>query len=99
MAENVKCKNCNRLKNHWCKAVLDSPDEDMKRDCRHFLQKTNGDRIREMTDEQLADRLIFWNDDWGRWETDAGCFDGDPMEFEVALRAELEWLKQPVEEE
>lgn len=54
MAENVKCKNCNRLKNHWCEAVIDSPDEDMIRDCQHFSQKTNADRIRAMTDEKLA---------------------------------------------
>lgn len=54
MAENVKCKSCKRLKKHWCKAVLDSPDEDMLRDCRHFVQKTNADRIRAMSDEELA---------------------------------------------
>lgn len=54
MAENVKCRNCNRLKNHWCRAVIDSPDEDMIRDCRHFQQKTNADRIRSMSDEELA---------------------------------------------
>ena len=57
MPKNVKCKNCNNLKNHWCRAVIDSPDEDMERDCRHFRQKTNGDRIRAMNDEELAKEL------------------------------------------
>ena len=58
MPKNVKCKNCDKLKNHWCRAVIDSPDEDMVRDCRHFRHKTNGDRIRAMSDEELADFLI-----------------------------------------
>ena len=57
MPKNVMCKNCNNLKHHWCKAVLDSPDEDMLRDCRHFRQKTNADRIRAMSDEELAEWL------------------------------------------
>lgn len=61
----------------------------------HF---TNADRIRAMSDEELAEILIFWNDDWGRWETDAGNIDGDPVSTkEKAIKAELEWLKQPAE--
>ena len=62
---------------------------------------TNADRIRAMSDEELAKILIFWNDDWGHWETDAGCIDGyDPMSsITEALKAELEWLKQPAEVE
>lgn len=54
MPKNVKCKNCDKLKNHWCRAVIDSPDEDIVRDCRHFRHKTNGDRIRAMSDEELV---------------------------------------------
>lgn len=60
--------------------------------------KTNADRIREMSDEELAKRLIFWNDDWGRWETDAGNIEGDPRDTqEEAIKAELAWLQQPAE--
>ena len=55
MAKDVKCKYCKKLKNHWCKAVLDSPDEDLTRECRHFIHKTNADRIRAMSDEELAE--------------------------------------------
>lgn len=59
---------------------------------------TNADRIRAMSDEELAERLIFWNDDWGRWETDAGNIEGDPRDTqEEAIKAELAWLQQPAE--
>ena len=63
------------------------------------MPMTNGDKIRAMSDEELARLLIFWNDDWGRWETDAGCIDAyDPMDsIEEAIKAEVEWLKQPAE--
>ena len=56
MSKNIKCKNCNNLHraNHWCEKVLDSPDEERLRDCRHFWERTNGDRIRSMSDEELA---------------------------------------------
>lgn len=56
---------------------------------------TNADRIRAMSDEELAWELIFWRDDWGDYETHVGCFD----EREDALKAEIEWLKQPCEKE
>lgn len=94
MAKNVKCKNCKRLKNHWCKAVLDSPDEDIERDCRHFRQITNGDWIRSMTDKELAEflghsslcvsiqRESTWCEDHGSCE---GCLE--------------EWMKQKWETE
>lgn len=61
---------------------------------------TNADRIRAMSDEELAKRLIFWNDDWDRWETDAGNIEGDPRDTqEEAIKAELAWLQQPAEGE
>lgn len=54
MTRNVMCKNCNNLKNHWSEMVIDIPDEDLVRDCAYFRQITNADRIRAMTDEELA---------------------------------------------
>ena len=57
MAKNVVCKKCNNLVNGWCEKVIDSPDPDMQRDCQHFCEKTNADRIRAMSDEELADVL------------------------------------------
>ena len=38
--------------------MIDSPDPDMQRDCQHFWEKTNADRIRAMSDEELAEFLI-----------------------------------------
>jgi hypothetical protein len=54
MPKNVMCKRCNNLANQWCEKVTDSPDPDLKRDCQHFREKTNADRIRAMSDEELA---------------------------------------------
>lgn len=101
MPKNVKCKNCNRLKNHWCEAVLDSPDEDMDRDCRHFWQKTNGDRIRSMTDEELANFLAQKFTDYS---ADKMCEKGETptatylyLERETWFRAWMQWFRQPAE--
>ena len=55
MPKNVCCKKCNNLVNDWCEKVIDSPDPDMQRDCQYFWEKTNADRIRSMSDEELAE--------------------------------------------
>lgn len=52
-----KCKNCANLCNDWCDKVSDSPDENMDRECVHFRQITNADRIRSMSDEELAVKI------------------------------------------
>lgn len=53
----MKCKNCVNLECDWCDMKADSPDPDIERDCHWFAQKTNADRIRAMTDEELAEFL------------------------------------------
>ena len=63
MPKNVVCKKCNNLVNDWCEKVIDSPDQDMQRDCQYFCEKTNADRIRSMDDEELAEFLIDLADD------------------------------------
>ena len=83
MAKNVVCKNCNNLVNDWCEKVIDSPDPDMQRDCQHFCEKTNADRIRAMNDDELAENMSDWQW-WG-----GGL---DPKDW-------LEWLQQPAEGE
>ena len=57
MPKNVVCKKCNNLVNDWCEKVIDSPDQDMQRDCRYFCEKTNAQKIRSMSDEELAKLL------------------------------------------
>lgn len=44
--------------NVWCGNIADSPDLDIERDCDHYSPMTNADRIRSMTDEELADFLV-----------------------------------------
>ena len=95
MPKDIKCKYCNNLKNHWCETVIDSPDEEMQRDCQYFWQKTNGDRIRAMSDEELKDFLLD-----KEWDCDAyHCCSVCPRYREGKCVPLLEWLKQPVKEE
>lgn len=62
----AKCDNCKNLetKNNgfdaysWCEKINDCPHEDIERDCEHYSPMTNADRIRSMTDEELADFLV-----------------------------------------
>ena len=54
-----KCKNCVNLRNNWCEKVSDSPYENMERECVHFRHMTNADRIRAMSDEELARWLEY----------------------------------------
>ena len=84
MAKNVVCKKCNNLVNGWCEKVIDSPDPDMQRDCQHFREKTNADRIRSMSDEELANFLAY------TWATSARAWQKDTGET-------LHWLKQNAE--
>ena len=63
MPKNIVCKKCNNLVNDWCEKVIDSPDQDMQRDCQYFCEKTNADCIRSMDDEELAEFLIDLADD------------------------------------
>lgn len=54
MPKNVMCKKCNNLINGWCEKKIDSPDPNMVRDCQYFWEKTNADRIRAMSNEELC---------------------------------------------
>ena len=62
----VKCNNCKNLETKdngfdaysWCEKINDCPHEDIERDCEHYAPMTNADRIRSMTDEELADFLV-----------------------------------------
>nr|DAF59583.1 MAG TPA: hypothetical protein [Siphoviridae sp. ctmIh35] len=58
MSEMVRCINCKHLeRDGWCGQTADSPYEHDERRCCFFKQCTNGDRIRRMTDADLA-RLL-----------------------------------------
>lgn len=89
-----KCKNCNNLYNlsnkddvivgKWCPKINDSPHLDMERNCEHYKAMTNADRIRSMTDEELADFIINFDNRFGKeYEGEQSC---------------LSWLQKESEE-
>ena len=55
--KNIKCRNCFFYRNEWCEKIVDSPDPEEARDCNYFREMTNADRIRSMSDEELAKLL------------------------------------------
>lgn len=70
----AKCKNCKHLgylfdgdevgERVWCGNIADSPVLDMERDCEYYVPQTNADRIRSMTDEELAGLLKEVKEDY-----------------------------------
>lgn len=76
----MKCENCKL--NPSCTMVWRTS----KKDCPHFIQRTNGDAIRAMSDEELAEFLAY------TWATSDRAWQKEPGET-------LYWLKQPAEEE
>ena len=91
MPKNVVCKKCINLVNDWCEKVIDSPDQDMHRDCQYFCEKTNADRIRAMSDEELCNWL-FQRD----CTNIAAFLEYGGMGVMNAVQL-LEWLQQPAE--
>ena len=80
MQLNVQCKRCANLHNDWCDKKHDSPDPEMVRDCLYYSTASNADRIRAMTDEELATTIF----------TGVAC-----IEKQFKTESELlEWLKQ-----
>ena len=57
MPLQVFCRNCAQYRHEWCDLKVDSPDPDLARDCQYYSGTTNADRIRSMTDEELAEWL------------------------------------------
>lgn len=106
----AKCKNCRNgayLKDaygdgyYWCFELEEDFGEDrIVIPCHEFIPKTNADRIRSMTDEELAEFLLKVNKAYAEpcmtgqsdcvWEDyptrDKGCKD-----------CFLEWLKSEME--
>ena len=95
MPKNVVCKKCNNLVNDWCEKVIDSPDTDMQRDCRYFCEKTNADRIRAMSDEELAAWIAGMSTICECCAELNEC--GSPRGFNKCSHGVEDWLKQPAE--
>ena len=94
MPKNVVCKKCKNLVNDWCEKVIDSPDPDMQRDCQYFWEKTNADKIRSMTDEELALWICGIYDS----EEENGKFINGIIIPGYAPHDIEEWLQQPAKE-
>ena len=83
--KNIKCRNCFFYRNEWCEKIVDSPDPEEARDCNYFREMNNADRIRSISDEELADFLNQWGTSTRAWQKDPG--------------ETLYWLQQPAGEE
>ena len=88
---NIKCRNCFFYRNEWCEKIVDSPDPEEARDCNYFREMTNADRIRSMTDEELA--VVMYHPFCDE-RTDKEC-----KAFGDCNQCALEWLQQPAEED
>ena len=78
----VNCKQNNSCTMCW---------KTSKKKCPHFIQKTNADRIRAMSDDELAWELMTW-----RLETEAKHH-GVESNYPNTQKSILEWIKQPAE--
>lgn len=98
----AKCNNCTNLYNlsdendvivgKWCPKINDSPDIEAERECRNYKRMTNADRIRAMSDEDLAMNMMCPNEN-GLAEID--CDKCDNCNCYECL---LKWLQSEVEE-
>ena len=99
MPKNVVCKKCKNLVNDWCEKVIDSPDPDMQRDCQYFCEKTNAQKIRAMSDEELVGfiRAIYMSEECplGTLECET-CFLKEACTG-ICCGKEIEWLQKPAE--
>lgn len=106
----MKCRNCKGFTPYcytdmvhlgatrdWCIAVSDSPDPDLERDCKYYRAMTNADRIRSMTDEELAEYFAKITE-CGECEA---CLPNDicMATDELCKGALLNWLKQECSDE
>lgn len=95
----MKCKNCVHLYRDWCPHKLDSPDPDLDRECKDYKQATNADRIRAMTDEELAIllcRIMDCSICKRNIQKDGEC---DNYSADGLSKAVLNWLQRPAEED
>ena len=106
----AKCKNCKKL-NHilnsgvsvgrWCVEKSDSPDIERERICDKYVPKTNADRIRSMTDEELAKFLESVTCETHGWCEDCTSMRGEyccgiDSEDNTFVQERLKWIKSEV---
>ena len=106
----AKCKNCTNLYNmsnendeivgKWCPKTNDSPDVESERECRHYKCMTQADRIRAMSDEELAKANIYFvsalhaKEGFHYTGLDGHYY----KKAEEVVEANMKWLRSEVEE-
>ena len=93
--KNIKCRSCFFYRNEWCEKIVDSPDPEKVRDCAYFREMTNADKIRSMSDEELA----LWICGVYDIEEEHGKFINGIIIPGYAPHDIEEWLQQPAEED
>lgn len=109
----AKCKNCKNLWNvynteekeyyKWCPEKEDCMDTELERTCDRYIAGTNADRIRAISDEELADFLYKFNDideQVGFCTNKKSCIDWlekeDTIPEKWCKECLLNWLKSEV---
>ena len=85
----AKCKNCTNLHEHWCEKIVDSPCEDTERECDQYKCMTQAERIRSMTDEELAKFLCKVKSDY-QWMEHEFPSEEEYGEWEEWLQSEAD---------
>ena len=100
----AKCKNCKHLKYKddgreryaWCPFIGDNPDLEFERYCGAFKKMTNADRIRNMTNEELAEFIKDLSEHCLAGIGEVNC--SNQITCENCKITALNWLQKEVEE-
>lgn len=101
----MKCKNCNNLYNltdikgeivgRCCPKINDSVDIEIDRECDKYEGMSNADRIRNMTDEELAEFIEGLSDHCLAGIGEVDC--SKQITCENCKITALTWLQKEVE--
>lgn len=91
----MNCDNCKHTRT--CTRVW----RNSKKECPHYIQTTNADHIRSMTDEELAKwlvlRTVYQESAWSA-PSYLNFKTGMDDTLERAIEGTADWLKQPYKE-
>lgn len=99
----MKCRNCvynisnkeNDETYSWCVVKNNNLDIDDERECENYLCMTNGDRIRSMTDEELAEFIKDLSEHCLAGIGEVNC--SNQITCENCKITAMKWLQKEVE--